>query len=263
MDDETWIAAGQPYGDGSTSGNEQVRAEQNNSQGAGGGTLGEAKAHPSREIYSVLPIGDKDYGVMDTAEASNHGLCHWSADKGLMTIDLGVDEVLCSDPRTPTPDSCALAIQNSPRTVTIPYGPFTDEEDNAIERFPHEEDTSDDEVHNPTVVGSQWNVGHKGGDYRYNAQNIIDIMFHPSINSAAAIQMLHNRNSIRDRIRIKWIPRSAVESIDHIQMEFFLDFSSIIGRPGEAISKLGCPLSESIPMPFSNWCDKGSILGLN
>ncbi|KAG6164498.1 hypothetical protein E4U11_001136 [Claviceps purpurea] len=83
MDDETWIAAGQPYGDGSTSGNEQVRAEQNNSQGAGGGTLGEAKAHPSREIYSVSPIGDKDYGVMDTAEASNHGLCHWSADKGL------------------------------------------------------------------------------------------------------------------------------------------------------------------------------------
>ncbi|KAG6225389.1 hypothetical protein E4U25_008299, partial [Claviceps purpurea] len=82
------------------------------------------------------------------------------------------------------------------RTVTIPYGPFTDEEDNAIERFPHEEDTSDDEVHNPTVVGSQWNVGHKGGDYRYNAQKIIDRVFHPSINSAAAIQMLHNRNSI-------------------------------------------------------------------
>ncbi|KAG6148998.1 hypothetical protein E4U37_007111 [Claviceps purpurea] len=154
-------------------------------------------------------------------------------------------------------------VKHLQRTVTIPYGPFTDEEYNAIERFPHEEDTSDDEVHNPTVVGSQWNVGHKGGDYRYNAQNIIDIMFHPSINSAAAIQMLHNRNSIRDRIRIKWIPRSAVESIDHIHTEFFLDFSSIIGRPGEAISKLGCPLSESIPMPFSNWCDKGSILGLN
>ncbi|KAG6210577.1 hypothetical protein E4U34_007386 [Claviceps purpurea] len=132
------------------------------------------------------------------------------------------------------------------RTVTIPYGPFTDEEYNAIERFPHEEDTSDDEVHNPTVVGSQWNVGHKGGDYRYNAQKIIDRVFYPSINSAAAIQML-----------------SAVESIDHIHTEFFLDFSSIIGRPGEAISKLGCPLSESIPMPFSNWCDKGSILGLN
>ncbi|KAG6124283.1 hypothetical protein E4U38_000297 [Claviceps purpurea] len=127
------------------------------------------------------------------------------------------------------------------RTVTIPYGPFTDEEDNAIERFPHEEDTSDDEVHNPTVVGSQWNVGHKGGDYRYN--------------DAAQPEL--------DRLRIKWIPRSAVESIDHIHTEFFLDFSSIIGRPGEAISKLGCPLSESIPMPFSNWCDKGSILGLN
>ncbi|KAG6295910.1 hypothetical protein E4U09_001975 [Claviceps aff. purpurea] len=106
MDDETWIAAGQPYGDGSTSGNEQVRAEQNNSQRAGGGTLGEAKAHPS--------------------------------------------------PTTP--------MKHLQRTITIPYGPFPDEEDNAIERFPHEEDNSDDEVHNPTVVGSQWNVDHKGGD---------------------------------------------------------------------------------------------------
>ncbi|KAG6098378.1 hypothetical protein E4U30_008064 [Claviceps sp. LM220 group G6] len=52
------------------------------------------------------------------------------------------------------------------------------------------------QVHNPTVVGSQWNVGHNGGDYRYNAQKIIDRVFHPSINSAAAIQILHNRNSI-------------------------------------------------------------------
>ncbi|KAG5956806.1 hypothetical protein E4U57_002269, partial [Claviceps arundinis] len=45
-----------------------------------------------------------------------------------------------------------------------------------------------------------------------------------------------------DRLRIKWIPRSAVEFSVHIRTELFLDFLSIVGPPGEAISKLDYPL---------------------
>ncbi|KAG5989065.1 hypothetical protein E4U52_005963 [Claviceps spartinae] len=117
-------------------------------------------------------------------------------------------------------DGSDYSNETSSENYNDSFGPFSDEEGNAIERFPHEEDNSDDEVYNPTVVGSQWNVGHEGGDYRYN--------------DAAQPEL--------DRLRIKWIPRSAVEFSDHIRTELFLDSLSIIGLPGEAISKLDYPL---------------------
>ncbi|KAG6066657.1 hypothetical protein E4U32_005604 [Claviceps aff. humidiphila group G2b] len=96
------------------------------------------------------------------------------------------------------------------------FGPFHVEEDNAIERFPREENNSDE------VVGSSMErravVGRKGGDYRYNDTEQPEL----------------------DRLRIKWVPRSAVESNDHIHTVFLLEILSIIGRP-------------DLERPYQNW----------
>ncbi|KAG6125432.1 hypothetical protein E4U38_007652 [Claviceps purpurea] len=143
-----------------------------------------------------------------------------------------------------------------------PFGPFPDEEeDNAIEHFPHEEDSheednSDDEVHNPTVVEDSWKVNHNNVTYTYPVKEFMKKVFQPSFDSAAAIQMLHKRCSIDFGSNgSRGHGGRAVKSSDQIYTEFFLDFLSIIGRPGEAISKLDCPLLESIPMSFSNWAE--------
>ncbi|KAG6107105.1 hypothetical protein E4U13_007111 [Claviceps humidiphila] len=61
-------------------------------------------------------------------------------------------------------------------------------------------------------------VGRKGGDYRYNDTEQPEL----------------------DRLRIKWVPRSAVESSDHIHTVFFLEILSIIGRP-------------DLERPYQNW----------
>ncbi|KAG6091826.1 hypothetical protein E4U31_007200 [Claviceps sp. LM219 group G6] len=43
-----------------------------------------------------------------------------------------------------------------------------------------------------------------------------------------------------DRLRIKWVPRSAVESNDHIHTVILLEILSIIGRP-------------DLERPYQNW----------
>ncbi|KAG6040538.1 hypothetical protein E4U39_007086 [Claviceps sp. Clav50 group G5] len=51
------------------------------------------------------------------------------------------------------------------------FGPFPDEEeDNAIEHFPHEDDL-DDEVHIPTVMETSWEVKHSDVNYTYREQS--------------------------------------------------------------------------------------------
>ncbi|KAG6104263.1 hypothetical protein E4U13_000155, partial [Claviceps humidiphila] len=82
----------------------------------------------------------------------------------------------------------------------------------------------------------------------------------PTFDSDQAIRMLHKRCSIdfgsnASRVEDPDHGGRAVESSDKMYTEFFLDFLSIIGRPGEAISNLDCPLSVSIPMSFSNWAE--------
>ncbi|KAG6041154.1 hypothetical protein E4U17_001806, partial [Claviceps sp. LM77 group G4] len=136
------------------------------------------------------------------------------------------------------------------------FGPFPDEEeDNAIEHFPHE-DVPDDEVHIPPVMETSWEVKHSDVNYTYRVKEFIRRVFEPSFGSAEAIQMLHKRCSIDFGSNgSRGHGGRAVESSDKIYTEFFLDFLSIIGRPGEAISKLDCPLSETIPISFSNWAE--------
>ncbi|KAG6094934.1 hypothetical protein E4U14_008369 [Claviceps sp. LM454 group G7] len=47
----------------------------------------------------------------------------------------------------------------------------------------------------------------------------------------------------------------SVDPSDKLFTEFYVDFISIIGRPLQAVTKLDCPLLDTVTMTFSNWSE--------
>ncbi|CAG9955653.1 unnamed protein product [Clonostachys rosea f. rosea IK726] len=98
-----------------------------------------------------------------------------------------------------------------------------------------------------------WRIKHSSGNYKYKPRRFIEKVLEPSFQPADALRMLYSKNTID--FGSARAGGAAAKIDDEFFPSFYLDFLSIVGKPGLPIIRRDGPILDNVTVSFRNWAE--------